>query len=119
MKNTVVITAILGLSLMACKKENTANTKNVTSNINSLKMDESKSFTYLATNSERANLSFQNEGNDHRITIKANNMKYVLDKKDADSASMVFERNGVVAKLTKDSLIITQDDKVIPLVRTN
>lgn len=119
MKKSVLITAILGLTLMSCKKENNANTENETSNINSLEMDESKSYTYLATNSDRANLSFQNVGNDHTITIKANNMKYVLDKKDADSAAMVYERNGVSAKLTKDSLNITQGDKEIPLVRTN
>ncbi|SEF79395.1 hypothetical protein SAMN05421847_0952 [Halpernia humi] len=119
MKKSVFIAAILGLSLMACKKENKTNAENDAPNLNSLKMDENKSYTYLATNSDRANLSFQNDGDNHTITIKANNMKYVLDKKDADSASMVFERNGVSAKLTKDSLNIMQGDKVIPLVRTN
>lgn len=119
MKKSVLIAALLVLSLMSCKKESPANSENSTTTINSLQMDESKSYTYLATNSDRANLTFQNDGNDHTITIKANNIKYVLDKKDADSASMVFERNGVVAKLTKDSLNIIQDDNVIPLVRTN
>ncbi|MGS0748928.1 hypothetical protein [Halpernia sp. GG3] len=84
--------------------------------VNSLKMDESKTFTYLATDGNRANLSFQNKGNDRTITIKANNMKYVLDKKDGDQNSEVYERNGVQAKITKDSLMITQGDKVIPLV---
>ena len=119
MKKSVLITAILGLSLTACKKETKVNAENNAPTINSLKMDESKSYTYLATNSDRANLSFQNQGNDHTITIKANNMMYVLDKKDADSAAMIFERNGVTAKLTKDSLHIMQGDKVIPLGRIN
>ena len=43
-------------------------------------------------------------------------MKYVLDKKDGDQDSEVYERSGVQAKIKKDSLIITQDDNVIPLV---
>ena len=116
MKNKILITAVLGLSLLACKKESTTVTDNASVTMNSLKMDESKSFTYKATNGDRANLSFQNEGVDHTITIQANNMKYVLDRKDADEYSEVFERNGVQAKLTSDSLIITQDGKEIPLV---
>ena len=116
MKKFVLIASILCLSLIGCKKEQKATADNPTLQINSLNMDESKTFTYKATNGERANLSFQNTESDHTITIKANNMKYVLDKKDGDQNSEVYERNGVQAKLTTDSLIITQDDKVIPLV---
>ena len=118
MKKSVLITAILGLSLVDCKKENKVSSE-MTPKINSLNMDESKSYTYLATNSDRVNLTFQNVNNEHTITIRANNMKYVLDKKDSDQDSEIYARNSVQAKITKDSMIITQDDKVIPLVRTN
>jgi hypothetical protein len=119
MKKSLLLTTILGLGLMSCKKENTGSSENATPKINSLQMDETKSYTFLATNDERANISFQNEGNDYTIIIKANNMMYVLDRKDADTAAIVFERNGVSAKLTKDSLLIMQGDRTIPLVRTN
>ena len=116
MKNKILITAMIALSLMSCKKESKVTSNDATPKMNSAMMDESKSYTYLATNSDRVNLTFQNVNADHTITIKANNMKYVLDKKDGDQDSEVYERNGVQAKLTKDSLIITQDNKVIPLV---
>ncbi|SFI15868.1 hypothetical protein [Halpernia frigidisoli] len=116
MKKTLLVASILGLSLIACKKENNSTTPAADPELNSLKMDESRSYTYLASNSDRVNLSFQNAGGSHTITIKANNMKYVLDKKDGDQDSEVYERNGVQAKIKKDSLIITQDDNVIPLV---
>lgn len=79
-------------------------------------MDENKSYTYLATNGDRAKITFQNSKDDQTITIDANNMKFVLDKKDGDADSEIFERNSVQAKLTKDSLIISQDSTVIPLV---
>ena len=115
MKNRILITTMIGFSLMACKKESKMTSENSTPTINSLQMDESKSFTYLATDANRANLTFQNEGNDHTITIKANNMKYVLDKKEDKPNAELYERNGVKAKLTKDSLIITQDNTVISL----
>lgn len=120
MKKSVFIATVLGLSLMACKKENKTNVDIESSKLNSLKMDESKSFPFMATDGSRVIISFKDEGNDNTMTIKSeNNMSYVLDKKDADSFTMVFERNGVSAKLTKDSLNIIQGDNVIPLVRIN
>lgn len=120
MKNTVIIAAILVLSFTACKKEGNKAVleKDVTENVavdsNTL-FDETSTYGYMATDGSRANVEYQNDGNNHTITIKANNTKYVLDKKDGDADSQMYERNGVEAKLTKDSLFITQDDKVIPL----
>ena len=119
MKKSVLIAAILGLSLMACKKESTANKESTAPQRNSLNMDVSQDYSYMATDNSRANVTFQNEGVDHTITIKSNNMKFVLDKKEDKANAEIYERNGVVAELTKDSLIITQDNLEIPLVRVN
>jgi hypothetical protein len=38
-----------------------------------------------------------------------------LDEKDGDEFTEIYERNGVQANLTKDSLMIIQGDKVFPL----
>lgn len=119
MKNSILIAALVSLSIISCKKNNAENMDNEFPTKNSLNMDESKSYTYKATDGNRANVTFQNGNVDHTITIKSNNTKFVLDKKDADADAQVYERNGVEAKLTKDSLFITQENTVISLVRTN
>lgn len=124
MKTTIVLIALLGLTFTSCKKEGN---KGVLKQ-DSIKMgemenpalfDQSKTYTYIAEDGSRANVSYQNEQNDHTLTIKANNTKYVLDKKDADAGSEIYQRNGVEAKVTKDSLKITQDNMVISMGLTN
>ncbi|MFC6269259.1 hypothetical protein [Frigoriflavimonas asaccharolytica] len=116
MKNSILITACIVLSLISCKKNNAESVDNAQQSINSLNMDETQSYTYIASDSERAKVTFQNAGADHTITINSNNTKFVLDKKDGDEDTQIYERNGVQAKLTKDSLFIIQDNQVIPLV---
>lgn len=119
MKKSILIFSMIALSLTACKKDSTTVSENSTPKINSLQMDESKSYTFIANDNSRANVTFQGDGKDETITIKANNNKFVLDKKDADATTIVFERNGVEAKITKDSLHILQGNTVIALGRTN
>ena len=120
MKKLAILSSIVLLTFTACKKEGNKavlqkdGTENVMDNENTL-FDETTSYGYIATDGSRANVDYQNDGNNHTITIKANNTKYVLDKKDGDADSQIYERNGVEAKLTKDSLFISQDDTVIPL----
>ena len=120
MKKTVIIAAIVSLTLAACKNEvNKTEMQKDASEImqvdNDPLFDEANSYGYIASDGSRATVDYQNDGNTHTITIKANNMKYVLDKKDGDAQSQIYERNGVEAKLTKDSLFITQNDIVIPM----
>lgn len=119
MKKSVLISAMIGFSLMGCTKESSTNTEPTATQMNSLDMDVAQDYSYMATDNSRANVTFQNKGVDHTMTIKSNNMKYVLDKKEGKANSEIYERNGVIAELTKDSLFITQDNKVIPLVRMN
>ena len=120
MKKLALLGSILLLSFSACKEEGNKvvmdkdGTENVVDNENTL-FDETNSYGYIASDASRANVTYQNEGNTHTITIKANNAKYVLDKKDGDADSQMYERNGVEAKVTSDSLFITQDDMVISL----
>ena len=113
MKKYVLIAAILNLSIMACKKESTA------PQLNSVQMDIGQDYSYMATDNSRANVTFQGKGVNHTMTIKSNKIKYVLDKKKNQANAEIYERNGVTAKLTKDSLIITQDNMEISLVRLN
>ncbi len=116
MKKSILVAAMVTLSLIGCKKDKDKVSENSAPKINSLNMDETQSYTYIASDGERAKITFQNAGVDHTITINSNNTKFVLDKKDGDKDAQIYERNGVQAKLTKYSLYIIQDDQVIPLV---
>lgn len=109
-----LVTAVL-IGLLSCNKEKREVKSNETPTVNALNLNEGKSYSYIAEDGSRAKLSFQNEDEQPTITIEANNTKYVLDKKDADPDAEIYERNGVQAKLTKDSLIIMQGDLTIPL----
>ena len=117
----MLISSILLLSFTACQKEGNKgilpkdSTENTKAEDNSL-FDETKSYGYIAEDGSRATVEYINEGVNHNIIIKANNVKYVLDKKDGDADSQLYERNGVESKVTKDSLFITQDNTVISLV---
>ena len=120
MKNLTILSIVLALSLTACQKEgNKAVLKNdnIENGIDQRQtlFDESKTYAYLASDGSRANVNYQNDEDSHTIIINANNKKFVLDEKDGDADSQLYERNGVEAKLTRDSLFITQDETVIPL----
>lgn len=120
MKKTLLIAFISTIALTACKKDgNKGVIKSDSVEFGKMEtptlFDESKTYTYIAENGNRANVSYQNEGNDHTMTINANNMKYVLDKKDGDANSQMYERNSVEVKVTRDSLHIMQDNTVIPM----
>lgn len=72
-----------------------------------------ESFGYKASDGSRAKLTILDSEKEKTATIWANNHKFVLDKK----ADNHYERNGIHAEIKGDSLFITQDNNVIPLVR--
>lgn len=115
MKNYIVIGTLFLLSFTGCKKDNPKISEKPKSQMNSLKIDESKSYKYIASSGAVADVSYQNDASYNTIEIKTTNTKFVLDKKDADENSQLYERNGIEAKLTKDSLFISQDKNVIEL----
>ncbi len=86
-------------------------TKTVTKEIDGQKTTE-ETKTYKATNGSRANVTIINSPKENTMLIKANGIKYQLDKK----SETRYERNGVSAEIKGDSLLINQDNMVIELV---
>ena len=86
-------------------------TKTVTKEIDGQKTTE-ETKTYKATNGSRANVTIINSPKENTMLIKANGIKYQLDKK----SETRYERNGVSAEMKGDSLLINQDNMVIELV---
>ncbi len=125
MKKRILITGFFGLTLFACKKEgnkevlkqnaDAENLQTATTTEKPIQFDENETYNYIAEDGSRADVTYQNDNANHTMTIKANNTKYVLDEKDGDEFTEIYERNGVQANLTKDSLMIIQGDKVFPL----
>lgn len=69
------------------------------------------SYGYKAEDGSRAKATFNSA--DKTLVIEANNTKFQLD----DKGNNLYERNGISARAFGDSLIITQQDNVIELVR--
>ncbi|MGC4128788.1 MAG: hypothetical protein QM564_04350 [Bergeyella sp.] len=78
---------------------------------------EEITYSYIASNKNRANATFTNTKKENTITIKANNQKFQLDRKELTSDGAKYERNGVQAIVKGDSLIILQDNIQIDLVK--
>ncbi len=73
------------------------------------------SHAYSATDKTRAKATFLSSEKENTITIEANRQKFVLDKKGEN----YYERNGVSARVTNDSLFIEQGETVIPLKKVD
>lgn len=78
---------------------------------------ETYSYPYKASDGSRAKATFTNNGKSRTVTIEANNNKFQLDYKDKTAKGERYERSGIAAETKGDSLIITQDNNVIALVR--
>jgi hypothetical protein len=73
------------------------------------------SYPYKTSDGSRAKATFIDNGKSKTITIEANDMKYVLDFKKATPTGEIYERNSISAESSEDSLLISQDNKVIHL----
>ena len=108
----------LVLSVIACKKEGNKNVlpaDNVTTeNVEPSILKEGK-YTYAASNGALAAVEITNNADKKELSIKTDNIKYVLDQKETNPKETVYERNGINAKLTSDSLFIKQGETIIEL----
>ncbi len=132
MKKIVAISGICLLGLVGCKKEgntsvikenietkvtndggiiDTTTTTSIEQTVNGKKIG-TNSYTYKGLDGTRAKITFTNTEKSSTLIIQANKNKYELDKK----SDNIYERNTVKAEIKGDSVIITQDDNVIPLV---
>lgn len=101
MKKSIAICLVMGSVTLACKKNQDA----------PVTQAETVSHAYSALDKTRAKATFTSSPKVNTVTIEANNMKYVLDKKGEN----LYERNGVSARIEGDSLFIEQGGQVIPL----
>jgi major membrane immunogen (membrane-anchored lipoprotein) len=77
----------------------------------------SYSYPYKATDGSRAKATFMNNGRSKTILIEANNRKFELDFKNKTPNGELYERSGISAESKEDSLIISQDNNEIALVK--
>ena len=77
----------------------------------------SYSYPYKATDGSRAKATFMNNGRSKTILIEANNRKFELDFKNKTPNGELYERSGISAESKGDSLIISQDNNEIALVK--
>ncbi|MGX9986609.1 hypothetical protein [Chryseobacterium sp. POL2] len=98
-------------------KVDSITTSSTQSNINGEQATET-SIPYKGLDGTRATATFSNDKKGKTIFIQsANNQKYQLDFKAKTADGEHYERNGVSAYTTPDSLIIKQGDIEIPLVK--
>ncbi|WP_300673415.1 hypothetical protein [Soonwooa sp.] len=75
------------------------------------------SVPYKGLDGTRAKATFTTDKSGKTIMIEANNNKFQLDLKSKSATGEHYERNGVSAVTKGDSLIISQGNTVIPLVK--
>lgn len=137
-KNSLILGLATTLAFVSCKKNenritseslsteteivddngkiDSATTTSVEKEVNGKKVT-SISYPYKANDGSRAKATFTNDGKSKLITIEANNHKFVLDFKKATAKGELYERNSISAEATADSLLISQGDNIIPLVK--
>lgn len=76
----------------------------------------SESLSYKALDGSRAKATFSNDNGKKTLMIEANNNKFQLDFVNKTPHGEHYMRNQVSADTKGDSLIIKQDDIIIPLV---
>lgn len=119
MKHIALIT--FALVLFSCKKEGNKNV--ISSNQTTASDERGKSilkegkYTYSANNGALAAVVITDNEKVKELSIKTDNIKYVLDQKRSTPTETFYERNGINARLTSDSLIIIQGDITIDLVK--
>lgn len=108
MKTNILISGFLIASvLFSCKKNDTRK--------NSESYAAETSYPYKGIDGSRAKATFSDNGKSKTITIEANNTKYVLDFVKTTPMGDLYERNGISAESSKDSLLISQGNNVIHL----
>jgi len=103
MKKIILTSAFLSLLMISCNKAKNGGNDD----------RKEETISYRASDGSRANVLLVTSSKENTMTIRANNQKFQLDKK----SDTEYERNGVKAEIKGDSLFITQDDMVIPLVK--
>ncbi|UQB67950.1 hypothetical protein [Epilithonimonas zeae] len=139
MKKYILISGFaVALTLVSCKKNDTKMTSesystettvtdengkidSVTTTSMEKTVDGKKvqeySVPYKAGDGSRAKATFIDNGKSKTITLEANNNKFVLDFKKKTSEGEFYERNTISAETKGDSLLISQDNQVMHLVR--
>ena len=138
--NTFILSAV-ALSFISCKKDtdskmmkesystettvvdnngkvDSVTTTSMEKDANGIKT-KSVSFPYKASDGSRAKATFTENGKTKTIVIEANKKQIVLDFKRTAGTSDFYEKNGITAESTKDSLLITQGNNVIHLSKVN
>lgn len=106
MKNSFLTAAMFStVALVSCSKNESNNSEK-----------SAESYTYRATDGSRAKVIFS-KGKNPTLSIQANGQKFLLDLADADESATVYERNGITAISKGDSILITQGENIIPLVK--
>jgi|SRR6218665_1032371 len=136
--NTLILGFAATLALVSCKKNDSKRTSESYSSettvtdengkidsVTTTSMEKSSdgnkiqeySVPYKAEDGSRAKATFINNGKSKTITLEANNNKFVLDFKKKTSEGELYERNTISAETKGDSLLISQDNQVMHLVR--
>jgi hypothetical protein len=137
-KNTLILGFAMALALVSCKKNDTKMTSesystettvtdengkidSVTTTSMEKTVDGKKvqeySVPYKAADGSRAKATFIDNGKSKTITLEANNNKFVLDFKKKTAEGEFYERNTISAETKGDSLLISQDNQVMHLVK--
>ncbi|WP_333851082.1 hypothetical protein [Epilithonimonas sp.] len=137
-KITLISGFVVALALVSCKKNDTKMTSESYStettvtdengkidSVTTTSMDKTVdgkkvqeySVPYKADDGSRAKATFFDNGKSKTITLEANNNKFVLDFKKKTAEGEFYERNTITAETKGDSLLISQDNQVIHLVK--
>ncbi|GGG44736.1 hypothetical protein [Epilithonimonas arachidiradicis] len=137
-KYTLISGFVAALALVSCKKNDTKMTSesystettvtdengkidSVTTTSMEKTVDGKKvqeySVPYKAGDGSRAKATFTDNGKSKTIILEANNNKFVLDFKKKTAEGEFYERNTISAETKGDSLLISQDNQVMHLVR--
>ena len=103
MKTTILISSFaIALSMISCEKD---------------KPKTEVSHTYKAEDGSRAKATFIDDGKNKTISLESNHNKFVLDFKKKTAEGEFYERSTISAETKGDSLLISQDNQVIHLVK--
>lgn len=129
MKKSMFILGAAILMLVSCEKKAEGNKAVITkeetttpeikpnTSMDLTNTTEEITYPFKAEDGSRAIAKFTNTEKEKTILIRANNHMFQLDRKELTANGAKYERNGVGAEIKGDSLIITQANTQIDLVR--
>lgn len=140
MKNTVIALSVSVFTLMSCNnsggnksvilndstntevsdnngKIDSASSHSTEKTVDGNTTSREESVVYMGLDKSKAQVIFTDNPNEHTLTIKSNNKKFVLDKKDDKNGVTTYERSGIKAVVKGDSLNLIQGENIIPLVK--